>query len=95
MSKMIYLPWNTSKARLNEAENAIQSQTESVAALSGGRVTRRDLITRLLIAAGGLLIAKETASAQAPTGMAPRARRAPVDRTKLPSWRTHVQIIEK
>lgn len=92
---MIYLPWNVSKARLREAENARKNLEEIDVALSQGQVTRRDLIKRGLITVGGLLIAKETASAQVPAGTAARARRAPVDRTKLAAWRTCVRIIEK
>ncbi|MBI2882443.1 MAG: hypothetical protein HYY11_00810 [Candidatus Methylomirabilis oxyfera] len=71
-----------------------RSQAEGVATLSANPVNRRDLIKRGLAAAAGLVIAKTmSASAEAPT--APRARRAPVDRTQLPSWRTRVRIIDK
>lgn len=63
---------------------------------SQATVTRRDLITRGLIAAGGLLLAKTmSASAEAPAGAAPRARRVPMDRAKPASWRTRVRILEK
>lgn len=58
-------------------------------------VTRRDLIKRGLIAAGGVLLAKEIVSAHAPEASAPRPRRAPGNRAKPVSWRTRVRIVEK
>ncbi|MCZ7626660.1 MAG: hypothetical protein C3F12_10305 [Candidatus Methylomirabilota bacterium] len=57
-------------------------------------VTRRDLITRGLLALGALVIAKESVSVQAPAASAPRPRRAPMDRAKPARWRTRVRIIE-
>src|SRR5213080_4175512 len=51
----IYLPWNASKARLREAENARKNRAEIVRELSWGRVSRRDLIKMGLFTAGGML----------------------------------------
>lgn len=62
---------------------------------SQAAVTRRDLIKRGLIAAGGVLLAKEIVSTHAPEVSATRPRRVPVDRAKLPNWQTRVRIIEK
>src|SRR5215470_14580194 len=51
----MYLPWNASKARLKEAENARKNRIEIIKALSTGRVTRRDLIKLGLFTSAGLL----------------------------------------
>jgi FtsP/CotA-like multicopper oxidase with cupredoxin domain len=55
MSNKIFLPWNASRARLREAENARKNRAEIVKALSHGKVTRRDLMKWGLITAGGAL----------------------------------------
>src|SRR2546421_745622 len=74
----IYLPWNASKARLREAENARKNRAEIVRELSWGRVSRRDLIKMGLFTAGGLLAPLgglnpfvKSAYGQMPTGMPP------------------------
>ena len=54
MSK-IYLPWNASKARLREAENARKNRMEIVKALSTGQVSRRDLVKWGLFTTAGIL----------------------------------------
>src|SRR6266496_1631551 len=51
----MYLPWNASKARLKEAENARKNRVEIVKALSTGQVSRRDLIKWGLFTSAGLL----------------------------------------
>src|SRR2546423_8971004 len=51
----IYLPWNASKARLREAENARRNRAEIVRELSWGRVSRRDLIKMGIFTSAGLL----------------------------------------
>ena len=64
-------------------------------ALKAG-LSRRDLITRGLLAAGGLLLAKtSTTSAEAQAATAPRVRRAADGRPTPAVWRTRVRIIEK
>src|SRR5438270_12604766 len=54
MSK-IYLPWNASKARLRDAENARKNRMEIVKALSTGQVSRRDLVKWGLFTTAGIL----------------------------------------
>src|SRR5947209_3011238 len=54
MSK-IYLPWNASKSRLREAENARKNRMEIVKALSTGQVSRRDLVKWGLFTTAGIL----------------------------------------
>ena len=51
----MYLPWNASKARLRDAENARKNRVEIVKALSQGQVSRRDLIKWGLFTSAGLL----------------------------------------
>jgi manganese oxidase len=65
------LPWNASKARLREAENARRNRAEIVKALSWGQVTRRDLIRMGLFTAAGTLALKN--------GLSPFARSAYAD----------------
>src|SRR5450432_2150021 len=50
-----FLPWNASKARLREAENARKNRLEIVKALSHGTVSRRELLKWGLITGAGLL----------------------------------------
>src|SRR5215475_16169583 len=50
-----FLSENSSKARIQEAENARKNRTEIVKAYSQGQVSRRDLIKWGLITTGGLL----------------------------------------
>jgi FtsP/CotA-like multicopper oxidase with cupredoxin domain len=52
---IFYLPKNSSKARLKEAENARNNRAEIVKALSHGQVSRRDLIKWGLFTSAGLL----------------------------------------
>ncbi len=73
-----YLPWNASKARLREAENARRNRAEILKALSDGRVSRRDLLKMGLLTAGGTLALKnglspfaKSAYAEIPTGAGP------------------------
>ena len=51
----IYLPWNASKARIRDAEQARSHRAEIVRELSWGRVSRRDLIRWGLFTGAGLL----------------------------------------
>ena len=51
----IYLPWNASKARIREAEDARKHRAEIVRELSWGRVSRRDLLKMGLFSGAGLL----------------------------------------
>src|SRR5260370_24142319 len=55
MNRRIYLPWNTSKTRLKEAEDARKNRLEIVKALSWGQISRRDLLKWGLITAAGAL----------------------------------------
>src|SRR5471032_1149167 len=50
-----FLPWNASKARLREAENARKNRLEIVKALSQGQVSRRELFKWGLITGSGLV----------------------------------------
>jgi len=50
-----FLPWNASKARLREAENARKNRLEIVKALSQGQVSRRELFKWGLITGAGLV----------------------------------------
>jgi manganese oxidase len=52
---IFYLPKNTSKTRLKEAENARKNRAEIVKALSHGQVSRRELVKWGLITGAGLL----------------------------------------
>jgi FtsP/CotA-like multicopper oxidase with cupredoxin domain len=72
-----YLPWNASKARVREAENARRNRAEIVRELSWGRVSRRDLLRMGLFTGAGLLMPirglnpfVSSAFGQAPTGLA-------------------------
>src|SRR5512146_614618 len=51
----MYVPWNASKQRLREAENARKNRMEIVRALSHGQISRRDLIKWGLFTSAGLL----------------------------------------
>src|SRR5947209_5023142 len=51
----IYLPWNASKRRLKEAEDARKNRMEIVKALSTGQVSRRDLVKWGLFTTAGIL----------------------------------------
>jgi FtsP/CotA-like multicopper oxidase with cupredoxin domain len=55
----MYLPWNASKARVREAENARQNRMEIVKALSHGQVSRRDLMKWGLFTTAGFLVPKQ------------------------------------
>jgi FtsP/CotA-like multicopper oxidase with cupredoxin domain len=75
MKRRIYLPWNTSKTRLKEAEEARKNRVEIVQALSWGQISRRELIKwGLFTAAGALAPIKglspfvQSAYAEVPTG---------------------------
>jgi RNA polymerase sigma-70 factor (ECF subfamily) len=50
-----FLPWNASKARLREAENARKNRLEIVKAVSQGTVSRRELFKWGLITGAGLV----------------------------------------
>ena len=55
MKRRIYLPWNTSKNRITEADDARKNRLEIVKALSWGQISRRDLLKWGLISAAGAL----------------------------------------
>jgi FtsP/CotA-like multicopper oxidase with cupredoxin domain len=55
MKGRIYLPWNTSKNRIKEAEDARKNRLEIVQALSWGQISRRELIKWGLFTAAGTL----------------------------------------
>jgi manganese oxidase len=55
MKNRIYLPWNTSRSRIKEAEEARNNRLEIVKALSWGQISRRDLLKWGLITAAGAL----------------------------------------
>jgi manganese oxidase len=75
MKSRFYLPWNSSKTRLKEAEEARKNRLEIVQALSWGQISRRELIKwGLFTAAGALAPIKgrnpfmSSAYAEVPTG---------------------------
>jgi hypothetical protein len=67
MKSRFYLPWNSSKTRLKEAEDARKNRLEIVQALSWGQISRRELIKWGLFTAAGALapIKGRTRSCQA------------------------------
>ncbi len=74
----MYLPFNASKRRIREAENARANRLEIVKALSIGEITRRDLFRWGLFTTTGALALKHglspyatSAYAQVPTGTNP------------------------
>ena len=75
----MYLPRNSSKSRLREAQNARNNRAEIVKALSQGEITRRDLFRWGIFTTTGALTLKNglspfapsTASASIPTGVPP------------------------
>jgi manganese oxidase len=76
----MYLPWNASKSRLREAENARKNRAEIVKALSQGQVSRRDLVKWGLFTSAGLLapigglnpfVSSAYADSNIPTGAPP------------------------
>src|SRR5919205_186187 len=75
---MPFLPWNTSKKRLREAERARQNRVEIVKAHSQGQLSRRDLMKIGAFTAGGALVLKnglspyaKSAYGEVPTGTPP------------------------
>jgi FtsP/CotA-like multicopper oxidase with cupredoxin domain len=74
----IFLPWNTSRARLRAAEHAREHRAEIARELSWGRVSRRDLIKLGLFTGAGMIAPIRglnpfisDAWAQIPTGTPP------------------------
>ena len=66
----MYLPWNASKKRLAEAENARQNRQQFVKAWSAGQISRRDLVKLGLYSAAGVVAARNGLSALAPSALA-------------------------
>ena len=64
----MYLPFNASRIRQREAQNARNNRAEIVKALADGQITKRDLLRWGIYTAGGLLVAKN--------GLSPYARSA-------------------
>src|SRR5437867_7739054 len=73
----MYLPWNASRARMREAENARRNRAEILQAWSQGRLSRRDLIKMGLFTAAGTLALKN--------GLSPFARSAYADDSSIPT----------
>src|SRR6188472_3520903 len=76
----IYLPWNASRARLRDAENARRNRAEIARELSWGRVSRRELIKMGLFTGAGMLapigglnpfVGSVSAATAGPTGAPP------------------------
>ena len=63
----MYLPTNTSRSRLREAENARRNRLEIVKALSHGQISRRDLFKWGLFTTTGMIAAKHGLSVYAPS----------------------------
>src|ERR1041385_117341 len=79
-----YLPWNASKARIREAENARKNGLEIVRAFSQGAVSRRELLKWGLIPGTGALAPihslspfASSAYADGGRGLRPGAPRSP------------------
>ena len=66
----MYLPWNASKKRLAEAENARQNRQQFLKAWSAGQISRRDLVKLGLYSAAGVVAARNGLSALAPSAYA-------------------------
>jgi FtsP/CotA-like multicopper oxidase with cupredoxin domain len=66
----MYLPPKSSRKRVVEAENARRNRVEIVKALSGGQVTRRELIRMGVMTAGGALAMKSGLHVLAPSAYA-------------------------
>ncbi len=66
----MYLPWKTSKRRLEEAERARRERAQIVEALSRGEITRRELIKWGIFTAGGSLVLRNGLSLFAPSAFA-------------------------
>src|SRR5690349_22624794 len=73
----MYLSRKASRRRLQEAENARANRLEIVAALSQGKITRRDLMRWGLLTAGGAMVLKN--------GLSPFARSAYADGGNIPT----------
>src|SRR2546430_3589897 len=73
----MYLPWNASRARMREAENARRNRAEILQAWSQGRLSRRDLMKLVLFTAAGTLVLKN--------GLSPFARSAYADDSSIPT----------
>src|SRR5438093_4308792 len=73
----MYLPWNASRARIREAENARRNRAEILQAWSQGRLSRRDLMKLGLFTAAGTLVLKN--------GLSPLARSAYADDSSIPT----------
>src|SRR5437773_5559553 len=73
----MYLPWNASRARMREAENARRNRAEILQAWSQGQVSRRDLFKLGLFTAAGTLVSKN--------GLSPFARSAYADDSSIPT----------
>ena len=73
----MYLPWNASRARMREAENARRNRAEILQAWSQGRLSRRDLMKLGLFTAAGTLVLKN--------GLSPFARSAYADDSSIPT----------
>ncbi len=74
----MFLPRNTSKTRLKEAEQARQHRAEAIRAWSQGKITRRDMVRLGLMTAGGAWVATHglspfvaSAYGDVPTGTPP------------------------
>ena len=72
----MYLPIDTSKARVREAQNARNNRLEIVKALADGEIWRRDLFKWGLFTTTGM-IAPRTASASMPRAPTAKCRPAP------------------
>src|SRR5437016_4159625 len=73
----MYLPWNASRARMREAENARRNRAEILQAWSQGRLSRRDLIKMGLFTTAGTLVLQN--------GLSPFARSAYADDSSIPT----------
>jgi manganese oxidase len=73
----MYLSRKASRRRLQEAENARANRLEIVAALSQGKITRRDLMRWGILTAGGAMVLKN--------GLSPFARSAYADGGNIPT----------
>jgi len=66
----MYLPWNASRKRVQEAENARKNRQEVIQAWSQGQISRRDIVRMGLMTAGGIWVFKNGLSPHAPSAWA-------------------------
>ncbi|HET9597025.1 MAG TPA: multicopper oxidase domain-containing protein [Anaeromyxobacteraceae bacterium] len=91
----MYLPWNASRRRRREAEQARQERLEMVAARSRGGVTRRDLVRWGLLTAAGSVVLRNGLSPFAPSAYADGSIPTGVPRSPVPPGLEFTQALPR